>query len=179
MIVRTLPVVGKRTTAFPRWFVQGTGFLVLMRSPASEAKKRETEGVGSLILRDFLHHGILHPVLKGLPVLLRGKGVGGCSQEVCGDLTGVWIGEEEEPQSNPDEHLQHRTTPFWWFKDPLDLVGGKFSPRFWCRDVVQNEGVTLFSRPSFGKMGHTRFSVKTNVKTAPQKPSVFGGVKTT
>ena len=103
-----------------------------------------------------------------------------CSaKQVTSDLTGVWVSEEEEPQSNSDEHLQHRTTPFRWSKDPLDLVGGKFSPRFWCRDVVQNEGVTLFSRPSFGKMGHTRFSVKTNVKTAPQKPSVFGGVKTT
>jgi len=114
-----------------------------------------------------------------LPFDGRSDGVTCSAKQVTSDLTGVWVGEEEEPQSNPDEHLQHRTTPFWWFKDPLDLVGGKFSPRFWCRDVVQNEGVTLFSRPSFGKMGHTRFSVKTNVKTAPQKPSVFGGVKTT
>ena len=114
-----------------------------------------------------------------LPFDGRSDGVTCSAKQVTSDLTGVWVGEEEEPQSNPDEHLQHRTTPLLWFKDPLDLVGGKFSPRFWCRDVVQNEGVTLFSRPSFGKMGHTRFSVKTNVKTAPQKPSVFGGVKTT
>ena len=114
-----------------------------------------------------------------LPFDGRSDGVTCSAKQVTSDLTGVWVGEEEEPQSNSDEHLQHCSNSLWWFKDPLDLVGGKFSPRFWCRDVVQNEGVTLFSRPSFGKMGHTRFSVKTNVKTAPQKPSVFGGVKTT
>ena len=95
-----------------------------------------------------------------LPFDGRSDGVTCSAKQVTSDLTGVWVGDEEEPQSNSDEHLQHRTTPFWWSKDPLDLVGGKFSPRFWCRDVVQNEGVILFSRPSFGKMGHTRFSEK-------------------
>ena len=30
----------------------------------------------SLLLRDFLHHGILHPVLKGLVVLLRSNRTG-------------------------------------------------------------------------------------------------------
>ena len=114
-----------------------------------------------------------------LPFDGRSDGVTCSAKQVTSDLAGVWVREEEETQSDPEEHLQHRSTSLWWFKDPLDLDGGKFSPRFWCRDVVQNEGVTLFSRPSFGKMGHTRFSVKTNVKTAPQKPSVFGGVKTT
>ena len=113
-----------------------------------------------------------------LPFDRRSDGVSCSTKQVASDLTGGWVGEEQETQSNPDEHLQHRSTFYWWFKDPLDLVLGKFSPRFWCRDVVQHEGVTLFSSPSFGKMVHTRFSVKTNVKTAPQKPSVFGGVKT-
>ena len=87
--------------------------------------------------------------------------------------------KRRKPSPTPNSTFSTALPLVWWSKDPLDLVGGKFSPRFWCRDVVQNEGVTLFSRPSFGKMGHTRFSVKTNVKTAPQKPSVFGGVKTT
>ncbi len=54
---------------------------------------------------------------------------------------------------------------------------GKFSPRFGCRDLVQNEGVTVFSHQSFGKMGHTLFPLQTNVKTAPQKSIVFGDVK--
>lgn len=67
--------------------------------------------------------------------------------EVCGDLTGVWVGEDKESQSNPDEKLQHRSTSLWWFKDLLDLVVGKFSPRFWCGDVVANEGVTPFEHP--------------------------------
>ena len=129
MIVRTLPVAGKRSTAFPRWFVQVTGFLGLMRSPASEATGGETEGVCSLILRDFLHHGVLHPVLKGLPVLLRCKGVSGCSQEVCGDLTGVWIGEEENPSPTPMSTFSTALPPFcgsrihWIWKAASSLRG--------------------------------------------------------
>ena len=114
-----------------------------------------------------------------VPFRARGNGVTCSAKQVTSDLTGVWISEEEETESNSDQHLQHRSTSLWWFKDPLDLVVGKFSPWFWRGDVVANEGVTVFSRRWFGKMRYTRFSVKTNVKTAPQKPSVFGGVKTT
>ena len=82
-----------------------------------------------------------------LPFDRRSDGVSCSTKQVTSDLTGVWVGEEEEPQSNPDEHLQHRSTSLWWFKDPLDLVLGKFSPRFWCGDVVVNEGVPPFEHP--------------------------------
>ena len=97
--------------------------------------------------------------------------------QVTSDLTGVWVGEEEEPQSNPDEHLQHRTTPLLLFKDPLDLVGGKFSPRFWCGDVVANEGVTPFEHRDLGKwrVSEVRSNFRSN---SNGNTGVFGDVQT-
>ena len=77
----------------------------------------------------------------------RSDGIPCSAKQVTSDLAGVWVREEEETQSDPEEHLQHRSTSLWWFKDPLDLVLGKFSPRFWCGDVVVNEGVPPFEHP--------------------------------
>ena len=66
----------------------------------------------SVALHNFLHHRILHPVLKGLAVLLRGNRIGSRSQQVCGDLPCLWVGEEKEPKSNSNKDFQHDITYF-------------------------------------------------------------------
>ena len=66
----------------------------------------------SVALHNFLHHGIFHPVLKGLAVLLRGNRIGSRSQQVCGDLPCLWVGEEKEPKSNANQDFQHDITSF-------------------------------------------------------------------
>ena len=66
----------------------------------------------SVALQNFLHHGILHPVLKGVAVLLRGNRIGSRSQQVCGDLPCLWVGEEKEPKSNSNKDFQHDITSF-------------------------------------------------------------------
>ena len=55
--------------------------------------------------------------------------------------------KRRKPSPTPNSTFSTALPPIWWFKDPLDLDGGKFSPRFWCRDVVANEGVTPFEHP--------------------------------
>ncbi len=67
------------------------------------------EGVISLLLHDFLHDGILNPVLKGLAVLLRSNHIRSCSQQVSGDLSCFWVGEDQESQSNSNKDFQHDT----------------------------------------------------------------------
>ena len=66
----------------------------------------------SVVLHNLLHHGILHPVLKGLAVLLRGNRIGSRSQKICGDLPYLWVGEEKEPKSNSNKDFQHDITSF-------------------------------------------------------------------
>ena len=61
----------------------------------------------SVALHNFLHHGIFHPVLKGLAVLLRGNRIGSRSQQVCGDLPCLWVGEEKEPKSNSNKNFEN------------------------------------------------------------------------
>ena len=61
----------------------------------------------SVALNNFLHHGILHPVLKGLAVLLRSNRIGSRSQQVCGDLPCLWVGEEKEPKSNSNKNFEN------------------------------------------------------------------------
>ena len=66
----------------------------------------------SVALHNFLHHGILHPALKGLVVLLRRNRIGSCYQEDCGDLPCFLTGEEQEPQSNSNKDFQHDINSF-------------------------------------------------------------------
>ena len=47
-----------------------------------------------------------------LPFDGRSDGVACSPKHFTGDLAGVWVGEEEETESDPEEHLQHSTTPF-------------------------------------------------------------------
>ena len=61
----------------------------------------------SVALHNFLHHRILHPVLKGLAVLLRDNRIGSRSQQVCGDLPCLWVGEEKEPKSNSNKNFEN------------------------------------------------------------------------
>jgi len=61
----------------------------------------------SVALHNFLHHGIFHPVLKGLAVLLRGNRIGSRSQQVCGDLPCLWVGEEKEPKPNSNKNFEN------------------------------------------------------------------------
>ena len=71
---------------------------------------RRQKSVATLfVIQNLLHHGVLHPVLKGLAVLLRGNRIGSCSQQVCRDLPCFWVGEEQETQSNPYKDLQRDT----------------------------------------------------------------------
>ena len=67
------------------------------------------EGVFSSFFHDLLHHGILNPVLKGFAVLRRSNRIRSLSQEVCGDLSCFWVGEEQESQSDSDKDFQHGT----------------------------------------------------------------------
>ena len=45
-----------------------------------------------------------------LPFDGRSDGVTCSAKQVTSDLAGVWVREEEETQSDPEQHLQHRTT---------------------------------------------------------------------
>ena len=114
-----------------------------------------------------------------LPFDGRIDGVTCSAKQVTSDLACVWVGEEEVPQSNPDEHLQHRTTPFLVVQGSTGSVRRQVLSAVLMQRCCPESGCHPVLRPSFGKMGHIRFSVKTNVKTAPPKPSVFAGVKTT
>ena len=47
-----------------------------------------------------------------LPFDGRSDGVTCSAKQVTSDLAGVWVREEEKTQSHPEQHLQHRTTPY-------------------------------------------------------------------
>ena len=47
-----------------------------------------------------------------LPFDGRSDGVACSAGYFTGVLAGVWVGEEKETESDPEEHLQHSTTPF-------------------------------------------------------------------
>lgn len=48
-------------------------------------------------------------LLKGLSVLLWSNRIGSWSQQLCGDLSCFWVGEEQEPQTDSHKDLQHGT----------------------------------------------------------------------
>ena len=57
----------------------------------------------SIALHDYLHYGVLQTVVECFAILLGSNSIGSCSQEVCGDLYRLWVGKEQEPQSNDNK----------------------------------------------------------------------------
>ena len=66
----------------------------------------------SIALHDYLHYGVLQTVVKCFAILFGSNSIGSCSQEVCGDLSRLWVGNEQEPHSNANKDFQHHLTSF-------------------------------------------------------------------